>query len=366
MRKLVLSLLFSFSLFAGDPWYIASILKTKVGETLKNPIMFVRYGSGVFDWLALTTDGNFVAKLEGLNPDGTFNYTILGDPRQYGLRFEVSLTGVRILSASAVSTQEAVANTAVRATVDNALKLVTGFVKPTRKKVRSLQQLPLELIRKVNPSYTRYITNEPCPQGGSVVTNYIDSNHMVIEYHSCVDASGITTNGKISLEILTLNNAIAKYENLEIRSPNEVITLPSATVNLTYVQDDYTQELRVKSVDFRIDYLKSQNFQRNSFLELQNYIIQSTYEDEVVTTFSGLARSECSSEWVNMSTLSPVKQDFYETCPYEGKVNGYSSQANIDLLFNYDFSIDAVEHNTQNLIKHFTNCLTIQSEAVCR
>jgi hypothetical protein len=96
LHKIILLMISVVGAMALTRAGLADKLKEMSGRTLKNPLVFVQYGNGPFDWLLLPVDGSYIAKLEGMNPDGTFRYTIITDPKKYGLHFNVSLNGVTI------------------------------------------------------------------------------------------------------------------------------------------------------------------------------------------------------------------------------------------------------------------------------
>ena len=64
---------------------IYNLLKKQLPLKMRDSVVFVRFGEGKYDWLAVTLDKTLAAKLEGMNSDGTFRYTILGDLKKYNL-----------------------------------------------------------------------------------------------------------------------------------------------------------------------------------------------------------------------------------------------------------------------------------------
>jgi len=108
MRKIGLSMMLSTllvtSMFAGDSRVneIVNQVKKfagKSGKVIDNYFAYFHYGSGPFDWIAVNKKGTLAAKLEGVNSDGTFRYTILGDPKKLGLYMGIDSNGNLVIKS---------------------------------------------------------------------------------------------------------------------------------------------------------------------------------------------------------------------------------------------------------------------------
>ncbi len=362
LLKLFLVALLALWLQAGDrAQQIADILRSKAGKTLTNTVLFVNYGPGAFDWLVVSPDGKFAAKLEGMNADGTFRYTILGDPAQYGLKFDVSLNGVKISTTSYSFNQSYVQKTtsaAVKSIVGETVSMITNLATGVNRELQtpSLLQLALRNLQSFRVHTTRYTETKACPQGGSISASY-SSTTLTLSYNSCMVGTS-TINGKLYIQQTSAQSAKATYKNFSIQFDEGYITLPSATLDL-----NLDAQGNIRSYTFFIKYLKAENYTKDSYLELRNYTIDAEVNNKLLyTTVNGDINTDCLEEWTHIKTLSTIIQHLYEVCPQGGRIRATNNQTDIIIVFNKDGSVEVLDNQTREHIKHYKNCLEAKDE----
>jgi len=354
MKKFFLTLIFAcFSLFAGDPNEVVNILKSKMGQSLKNPVMFARYGSGAFDWLAITSDGRFVAKLEGMNPDGTFRYTMLGDPTKYGIRLEVSLDEVKILPLSQTLDSKEVLTTIIDKATATSLSFFAHLFSslPRDFTHKGILIQFNQLVKGARENTLREI--QQCKSGYQEITTLSDTYYKV-EYHNCrFDTNDVTANGILEMKLTSPKTILYNFKNLELIGTKEYLLI-NALVYQNLLPDG-----QVESSTSSISSFVVKEFDK-TLIELKDFTINSNYQYPLtIVNFKGLARNSCVGEWAVLNTLTSVIKSSYETCPSSGKVRGKLSQEDISLVYNSDHSVDVLDNRSNTLVKNYSSCLVI-------
>ncbi len=308
MRKVVL--LLALVLF-GYGEEVIEKLKEKIGQDLGKPVLFVRYGQGAFDWLAVTSDGKFMAKLEGVEEDGTFKYKILGDPKKYGLRFEISLEGV---------------------------KLKKALDEPALTKAM-LKALGKSLIIKALPTTRSLPLIVNCKKGGDMEVK-IDKDKTIILYRSCVYNEDVILDGTQEIE------EVITYKDFTITTSSATIKIPTATLRVG-----------LNSYHLTSPYLEIYD-QSNALTQLKEYVLDLTlYSDYTQIVTNGLIKTECTQEWANLETLEPILVRKDEKCPYSGSLKATNSKSEVII----NFKEEGIEIEGE-----LYSCQDLSQEAVCR
>ncbi len=374
MKKILGSLLTATILFAAPTAQeVANQLKALQGETLKNPVVFVKYGKDIFDWLAVTTDGKFAAKLNGLNPDGSFNYTILGDPAKYGLKLDVSLDGVKIVSAASSNQSSAqakikTANTAITTVITGiapefaqSLTAIGGFNATRDLQEPSLTSLTLTTLQHLanKQNNLREFEQEKCPGGGTITAsgNY---SQAVAQFNQCV-TNGFTINGTIRFS-LNDNYYSATYQNISVYSNEYSYTLPSGTLHLTL--DEYWQ---VQSYDLQLESSMFEDKTKHVTYYFKNLHQTIQLQNKIITASTNTQfKASCQNEWLTIRTISPFQiPQGYNSCPVAGILTAKNSHDDIKVVCNQDTSIDVIDNQSGQKIEHYPNCHAIPSNDIC-
>ncbi len=377
-KKITLSLailMLSNTLFGATPQEIANILKAKAGTTLTNPVLFAKYGNGAFDWIVVTSDGKFVAKLDGMNPDGTFKYTILGDPVKYGLKLDVSLNGVHISkiknsqtnNSTEIARKKALADEAISVAVSGvASDLSLSLSTNTFRSLDSEQNTPLPLALKVynlvkntKPHTTRATNTQQCNNGGSVTVSNSETSANY-SFNNC-KVSGYTLNGKLSINIAQTSFSVV-YTNFSIKSSPKDIYISSATLNATL-----TSSREIKTLNFEAPYTKIDFKTQNLTYEFKNFRqnIRMIDADTYQVTTNMKFKASCQNNWLTLTTLSPLIAERFSICPTGGIMRVQSGSEDIKIFIYQDKSIDVKDTNNGSLIHHYNNCLEIENQDIC-
>ncbi|GEM_PF-3540293 len=367
------------SLFAASVDTIINQLKAQAGKTLKNPIIFVKYGPDKFDWLAVTSDGKFAAKLEGMNPNGSFRYTIIGNPENYGIKLNVSLTGVTVesLNETAADTgttpsqnPQIVKKEKIK-TADLAItSLITnsGFLQSTspvrelrKKSPGSFVVLPNKrLLQKFK--YTRQVFTEPCPDGG-VVTVSVNGAETEADfmYKNC-SFEGVTANGLVHLKTYDELHFEGYYKNFSVKNSQLETFINSATISFDFDNYDELKNLRLDIPEGKIRYLSIGHsvFIRNYKLSID--VISNKFYIDLASDY----KADCQDEWSRAKTTSPIVQSFYSLCPQGGLVDVKNSKYDVEIRFNPDKSIEIVDKNDGTLLTRYRDCRSVPLEDFCK
>ena len=376
MKKILGSLLAATMLFAAPTAQeVANQLKALQGETLKNPVIFVKYGKDIFDWLAVTTDGKFAAKLNGLNPDGSFNYTILGDPAEYGLKIDVSLNGVKITSTAndesslpkpvgtiTKNVKLKVAKTAISTLFDSSALSGTQLSSGWMREAKTPALLSPQFFKRFNipQSYTREYYRDSCPAGGTYEAVGSEMDHSFI-FHQCKVDSQITLNGKVHMQIISDYKAKGDFQNYSATTPQFSVTIGSATIDVTYNDDE-----DITAFSLSIPSATVQLFQNNITVYYKNFTQNFNLNGTSYRVSTGFdVKTSCQNEWTKVSTLSPIRGSLYRTCLTGGYVQAKRGSVTTDIQINPDSSIDVIDAATNQKIEHYSNCHAVPNSDIC-
>ena len=368
MKKILGSLLAATMLFAAPTAQeVANQLKALQGETLKNPVIFVKYGKDIFDWLAVTTDGKFAAKLNGLNPDGSFNYTILGDPAKYGLKLDVSLDGVKIMpldtqTQTKVKTANSAITTIITGIAPEFAQSLTGSMQ-TGSFSRNLQNpsissaalMPIKYLTPKN--LLRVFEQEKCPEGGTISAsgNY---SQAVITYNQCI-MNGFTINGTIRAS-LSDSSYNAQYQNYTIDSHNYRLSIPSGSL---YLQLD---NLQIKKYNLNLPFTSFEDKSKNITYSFKNFHQSIQFQNSTIYAATDTQfKASCQNEWLTIRTISPFQIPSGNSCPVAGALTAKNSHDNLKIVCNQDTSIDVYDNQSNKKIKHYPNCQAVPNNDIC-
>ncbi len=353
---------------------IVQALKAKAGQKLPNTVLFARYGDGAFDWLVLTPDGHFAAKLDGMNPDGTFKYTILGDPAQYGLKFDVSLQGVRVETIGQSSAPVGqLTNTEVKIkTANTAITTVITGIAPSLGtqmlgglQMRDLHEAtPLEAllwpVTHHRQTHLKEVYQEACPAGGTLSASG-SYTQATVSFNQCRIDSGTTINGSVSLQ-QSGNGYNGTYHNFTIDSSAYHLSLPSANLTL---QLDGSMQLKSYTLSFASSTI--QDKQRDITYYFKNFHQQAQIQNSYLTLRTDtLFKASCQNEWTTITTLSPIKGSLSGSCPTAGTIRAKNSQADVKIQINSDSSIDVIDNQNGQQLEHYTNCHSVPQNDICQ
>ena len=353
---------------------IVQALKAKAGQTLPPPVLFAKYGDGAFDWLVLTSDGHFAAKLEGMNPNGTFRYTILGDPAQYGLKFDISLQGVRVESighSNAPAAQPS--NTEVKIkTANTAITTVITGIAPSLGnqmlgglQTRSLQATsPIKALlwpmQHHSKRYLKEVYQEACPAGGTLSASG-SYTQATVNFNQCRIDSGTMINGSVTLQ-QSDNGYNGTYHNFTIDSTAYRLSLPSANLSL---QLDGSMQLKSYTLSFPSSTI--QDKQKNITYYFKNFHQEVQKQGSyVLISLDTLFKASCQNEWTTITTLSPIKAPLSSSCPRAGTIRAKNSQADVKIQINSDSSIDVIDNQNGQRLEHYANCHSVPQTDICQ
>ncbi|MRJ02285.1 MAG: hypothetical protein GXO19_04750 [Epsilonproteobacteria bacterium] len=367
--SLSLTLALSLSALAQDrAEEIAQQLKGLSGKFLDKVVLFVNYGEGPFDWLAVTPDGNFVAKLEGMNRDGTFRYTVLGDPADYGLKLNVSLNGVEITTLDGSSSQgcngcnnftESSSNltdSSIYADPDeiqNVNLAITTFVVNTS--VRNATPYNSQRWFSQRGEIPRKLYTEECEWGGSVAVESSEER-LEITYNQCNTGKEIL-DGSISLEKKGPYTVEGSYSNYSYQTFQYRLVLPQATVQ--YIVNDYGDVIRytINAPNGVMDYLEGDYSVRlKDFIFILNRLQREQYI-EVRSDY----RADCQSEWSHLKTVKPVVFSITHLCPIGGVLLVTRGESEAEVRFGSDESIEIVDRESGSQIEYYPDCRALPS-----
>ncbi len=364
------ALLSTFAQAQSPTEKLVADLKAKSGQTLQNPVLFARYGNGAFDWLVVSSDGKFAAKLDGMNPDGTFKYTILGDPAKHGLSFDVSLQGVTIHSLSPAPTQSAsiktkTAKSAISAVItgvasDLGTQMMGGLQTRSFAKKSSLADMTLHWAAKYIGHYGKDLSTDACPAGGTIEAsgNYTEAT---VVFHSCYIDANTKLDGSISLQ-KSGSGYYGTYRNFAIDSAQYQLSLPSATIELDL---DSSMHLTHYTLSFTTSTILDKN--RNLTYSFKNFYQEVSLGSNLAQIKTDtLFKASCQSEWTTIQTLTPIKVFFNRPCPVAGDVLAKNSKADVKIHINGDSSIDVIDNQNGENIVHYTDCKEAGQDNICQ
>ncbi len=372
VKLLFAILLASLTLLAERAPTVAELvnqLKQKSGQTLKNPVLFVKYGPKAFDWLLVTADGKLAAKLNGVDKNGYFQYTIIHNPAQYGLRFDVSLQGVTIHSTATSSQQKEVAIKTANTTIKT---IITGVAPQLGSKLsgavtrdlaqNSLGNLFIYPVTRIlfEHRYIRQTATQPCAGGGSLTIEAATSNTATVHYNQCT-IRDVLFNGSITLHIQDQSTLSATYSNFSISDERFTASFPLAhlTMHLDVLQ-------KLKDYTFSAQNITIEDKKKSIAYSLKNFSQKVQLNGHIVyVTTNTLFKASCQSEWTTIKTLSPIRTELTHTCPTAGVIEATNKKAHIKVVINPDESIDVYELPNNRPIKHYTNCHEISDEEIC-
>ena len=373
MKKILGSLLAATMLFAAPTAQeVANQLKALQGETLKNPVIFVKYGKDIFDWLAVTTDGKFVAKLNGLNPDGSFNYTILGDPAAYGLKLDVSLDGVKVSSIANEESQPVgqiaqkksieVAQTAMSALFGSSALSGTQLSSSWIRNVQTTPFLLPKFFKGFNTpqNFTREYYQDSCAAGGTYEAVGNELDHSFI-FHQCRVDTQTTLNGKVHINIISAYKAKGDFQNYTLNTPQFSVTIDSGSIDVTYNENEDISAFSLSIPSAAVKIFQNnltiyyKNFTQNFNKADSSYIISTNFE----------VKASCQSTWTKVTTLSPMRGSLYKSCPTAGLIQAQKDNTTTNIQINPDTSIDVIDTATKQKIEHYPNCQAIPSSDIC-
>ncbi len=351
---------------------IVQALKAKAGQKLPDTVLFARYGDGAFDWLVITPDGRFAAKLDGMNPDGTFKYTILGDPSQYGLKLDVSLDGVRVESIAQNSAPVGQLSEAKIKTANTAITTVITGIAPNLGnqmlgglQMRGLHEAtPLDAllwpITHYRQTHLKEVYQEACPAGGTLSAsgNYTQAT---VTFDQCKIDSATTIDGSLSLQQAG-NGYKGTYHNFVVDNTRYHLSLPTASVDL---QLDGSMQLQSYSLSFASSTIEDKQehityYFKNFHQQVQ---IQSSY---ALIRTDTLFKASCQNEWTSIKTLSPIKAPLTGSCPVAGLLTAKNSQADVKIQINQDRSIDVIDNQNGQQLEHYTDCHAVPQTDICQ
>lgn len=346
---------------------VADQLKQVANKLLTRKVLFVNYGPGKFDWIAVLHNGKFVAKLNGLNPDGTFNYTILGDPEKYGLRVNVTPDGVTIENMAQQSVQfdakeRTVADTAIRAITQNSISLatnVTGTFTGTRQLDSAPISYALQTFGKTANSYLRATQTQACPDGGSISINVSSQTSGSVSFNSCI-VQGSTINGRVIVYNATQTSADVGLQHLSVENSRYKVYLDGREKISMQSRTSFSADVTIPT-GYALD--KLNNYKE----EYKNYhYFVDIQGNRITLRVNGELKNNCLTEWLRISTITPISVDKYKTCPTAGIVRATSSSVDIKARFNSDGSIDVIDNKTGTQTKHYESCLEVGRDPICQ
>ncbi|MRI82816.1 MAG: hypothetical protein C6I00_00150 [Nitratiruptor sp.] len=328
MVKGLLLFLLALNLIAADRVdEIVSQLKALSGKELAPVVLFVKYGPDRFDWLALSPDGKLAAKLEGMEPDGSFRYTILGDPAQYGLHFQISLNRVVVETLEGdEGCPECIASSQDQDRVQEATTAVTTFVvNPTlfqgTTPVRSLQRgvaltllPPKELMqsRLIRATYTH-----PCAGGGSIEIRINESQTAAtFRYSSCITQQGVQLDGILQLETTDGVTFQGSYKDFTVSIYPLETHIPFAVVSYTYNDQGLLDPFLFQAPTTTITDLA-----QGYTIQVKDYTLRiQELPDHSLLWVEGDYRPECKRVWRKVETVAPIVLPNDNFCPQGGMI----------------------------------------------